>query len=183
MPGTLKTESRKEQLAKGWTYLLGLKDLHAALEPRLTRGSWLSLHFTARQAYWKDQRDEVDQHRRYRVFVAHYSPSKDWRSAFPTTPWANEEDPQVVTATVTAVPHEALPPGLAVRPVLKELIQEAFLKLTPKGLAADRSPKGGWGLQVTFDANVATLEASLERWNGVEFAVSEQLQRRLVAGE
>ncbi len=181
MPGTLKAKSHKEQLAKGWTYLLGLQDIQTALEPRLTRDSWLSLHFNARQAYWKERRDEVEEQRQYGVFFAQYSPAKDWRASLGELPWDEEEDPQVVKGSVTAVPHESLPAGLAVRPVMRELLQDAFLKVTPKGLSTDRSPKGGWTLRVMYDANVAMLEASLGRWNGAEYAVAERLQRQLVA--
>lgn len=181
MAPVLKTESHKEQVPKGWTYLLGLTHIHDALHPSLTRDAYLSLSFTPRQAYWKEQRELVDQQRRYRVIEVNYSPGREHVPRLPgiVKPWDDEEHPKVVTAQVLAVPHELLPRGVAVRPVLCQLLADSFLKLMPRGLTEDRSPRSAWMLEVVLDGTTSTLEASLSPWNGAEHQVSARLTRQL----
>lgn len=141
-------------------------DIQAALEPRLTR-------------------DAVDERQKFRVLEATYSPGKEHVPRFLgiSKPWDDEVYPQVVTARVLAVPHEVLPRGVDVRSLLRELLAEAFLKLTSKGLPVDRSRRNAWLLEVVLDARVALLEAALSPWNGGEHKVSERLQRRLNSTE
>lgn len=182
MPGTLRTESHKQKLPKGWTYLLGLMDIANALEPRLTHDAWLSLQFSPRQAYWKEKRDEIDERRRYTILRAQFGPGGEHLPHVGARrPWDEELHPQVVTAEVLGVPHDALPPGIAVRPIARELLAEAFLELTPLGLSPDRSPRRGWLLEVLLDAQVDALEAILMPWNGALHEVSKRVQRQLRA--
>lgn len=155
----LKTESHKEQVPKGWTYLLGLTHIHDALAPRLTRDAYLSVFFTPKQAYWKEQRDLVDARRQYRIIQASYAPGREHVPRLPgiVKPWDDEEHPLVVSAQELAVPHEVLPRGVAVRPLLCELLTESFLKLMPTGLSGDRSPRSAWMLDVVLDATAGLL--------------------------
>ncbi|MHB8873500.1 MAG: hypothetical protein ACYC8T_07415 [Myxococcaceae bacterium] len=185
MAPVLRTESHKEKVPRGWSYPLGVTDIQVVLEPRLNRDAYLSVSFSPKQAVWKEQRDLVDESRRYRVFDAAYYPGREHVPRLPRLPkpWDEEDDPQIITATVRAVPHDAVPRGVAVRPLLRQLLADAILKLTPDGLPKRASPRGAWLLEITLDANVRVLEAVLKTSNGGEFRVSERLERSVeVAG-
>jgi hypothetical protein len=141
-PSALTLDSRKQQLAKGWSYLLGAMDLHAALALRITHAAVLQVRGEARQAAWKEARDLIDATGRYRVLALECRP---WR----------------IDAVLTAVPRTALRRGVAAKPHVLTLLAEGLTTVAPQGIFVGKHPDNVCHLSIDLDANAGSLEASL----------------------
>ena len=73
---TLKLDSSREQHSKDTTYVLSAGDIISALEPRLLADMHLTLRFNARQAYWKEQRETIDENGTYSLMHCNYRYSR-----------------------------------------------------------------------------------------------------------
>jgi hypothetical protein len=181
----LKVHSRRDTLPKELVYPLKTSALAAAIQQQLVGDMHLSVSFSRTQAYWKEQRERIQEEGRYRLVKCTYYANGQHLPKLGSQPWAEEEHPQVVLAEVAALPREVLPKQASIHAVTAALVQESISQLAPQGLPMkrDRSrPHDAWVLQVEFDSPAQRLLAKLWPWDGGQF-VLRTVERELTPAE
>lgn len=178
----LKLHSRKEPLPKELLYPLKAGELVAAFQPKLTRDAHLDLSFLRAQAYWKEQRDRIQEEGRYTLARCTYYTRGLHLRSLGHAPWSQEERPQVIAADVLAIPRAVLPKGLSTHAATSSLLREAVAVLVPRGLPRltqrGQMEDDAWLFELELDSPVGLLRAKLQPWTGGSFGL-QTLERPL----
>ncbi|WP_044195062.1 hypothetical protein [Hyalangium minutum] len=171
----LKVHSRKESLPKELLYPLKAGELAAAFQPKITRDAHLDLSFHRTQAYWKEQRDRIQEEGRYTLARCTYYTRGLHLRSWGHAPWAHEERPQVITANVLAIPRAVLPKGSSIHAAASSLVCEAVAVLVPRGLPRltqrGQMEDDAWHFELELDSSVHLLRAKLQPWTGGSFGL------------
>jgi hypothetical protein len=178
----LKLHSQKEPLHKGLLYPLKASEMAAALQPKITRDVHLSISFRRTQAYWKEQRDRIQEEGRYALVNGAYYMRGRHLWAGSHVPWAHEERPQVVVVNVFAIPRTALLQGAPIHAATSDLVREAVTVLAPQGLPRltqrGQLEDDAWHFELELDSSVHLLRARLRPRTGGSFGL-QVLERPL----
>ncbi len=159
----VKVDAFKERAGKELAYLLeATSDVVAALNPR-SRPTSISIHFSPKQAYWKEERDRIEERGVYHVATLQYSPSRSQATLERNRPWSAEQWPQVVDASVMALPRRVLPPESASDPVRSAAPEGCARDCRPGRAPCSRQERPvAWIVDVEYDAPARVPRALLK---------------------
>ncbi len=145
----------KHKIGKDFQYPLQYSDIASSLISLSNRDVYLSLSFWDFTARNMEHRAKARKDGRYRLLDIGWDPDElKWSFMSGShQPWANVENPIVVTGHVDAVPKPLLVKYKVSRSLFKKILEEQLRKLIPGSLAKRR-----WHIYIDLLTNLPAIE-------------------------
>jgi hypothetical protein len=170
----------KHKIGKDFQYPLQYSDIASSLISLSNRNVYLSLSFGDFTARDMGHRAKAKKDGRYRLLNIGWNPDElKWSYMIGShLPWAEIENPIVVTGHVDAVPKLLLVKYKVSRSQLKNILEEQLRKLIPDSLANRR-----WQIRIDLLTNIPAIESGGRVFTGLRIEPEIKMLYPLLADD